>query len=129
MSDPAPLSAAIITVCDTCAFSADDKTHEGRSGGEMLAEAVEAAATAHAAVSVRRHSCLMGCARHCNVAISAPGKLSYVLGEFEPTAASAQAIVDYASLYARSETGAVPYKQWPAGVKGHFTARIPPLES
>ncbi len=39
----------------------------------------------------------------------------------------AQAIVDYARLHAASDSGQVPYRQWPEGVKGHFVTRHPPL--
>jgi predicted metal-binding protein len=46
---------------------------------------------------------------------------------FKPSEASAEAIVEYAELHAASETGRVPFKQWPQGVKGHFVARIPAL--
>ncbi len=111
-----------ITVCDTCNFSADLKLLDGKSGGEMLAEAIEALA---GDLTVKRVSCLMGCERHCNVAIQAPGKLSYVLGKFAPDTDSATAIIDYARAHRASETGQVPYKQWPQGVKGHFVARLP----
>lgn len=116
-----------IFVCDTCRFDEREKTRDGRTGGERLAEAVEAAAAGRADIEVRRHSCLMGCDRHCNVALAATGKLTYVLGAFEPTPASAEAILAYAALYGGSETGVVPYKQWPEGVKGHFIARVPPI--
>jgi len=117
-----------IFVCDTCRYSVDEKTREdGKTGGEILAEAIEAAAPD--TLTIKRQSCLMGCERHCNVAISAPGKLSYVLGKFEPSSTSAEAIIEYARQHSESETGTVPYRQWPEGVKGHFTARLPPLES
>lgn len=114
-----------IIVCDTCAHAPgiplDD---QGRRGGEVLAAALEELA---GAVPVRRHSCLMGCERPCNVAITAPGKMSYVLGGFAPGPEAAQALIDYARLHGDSAQGVVPYKQWPQGVKGHFHARIPPL--
>lgn len=116
-----------IFVCDTCRFSAEEKiAPDGRTGGEILAEAMEAEA-AEAGIDVRRVSCLMGCDRHCNTAISAPGKLTYVLGRFEPVSGSAEAVVAYAGLHRDSETGRVPFKEWPQGVKGHFVARIPAL--
>lgn len=114
-----------ITVCDTCNFSSDQKMLDGKTGGEMLAELVETLAPE--GITVRRQSCLMGCDRHCNVALQDEGKLAYVLGKFTPDAEAAQAIVDYAKAYSESGTGQVPYKQWPQGVKGHFVARIPPL--
>lgn len=115
-----------IFVCDTCNYSTEAKTREdGKTGGEILAEFIEAGAGEE--LTVKRQSCLMGCDRHCNVALSAPEKLDYVLGKFEPDEASAEAIIEYARLHAKSETGQVPYREWPEGVKGHFVARIPPL--
>lgn len=117
-----------IFVCDTCRHSKEDKIGpDGRTGGEILAEAVEAQASGKAEIQIKRQACLMGCDRHCNTAITAPGKLTYVLGMFTPTDASAEAIVEYAQAHAASETGRVPFKEWPAGVKGHFVARIPAL--
>lgn len=117
-----------IFVCDTCRFSQDDKVNgDGVTGGEILAGLIEQHAAGKTDIEVRRQSCLMGCQRHCNTAITAEGKLTYVLGQFEPTAESADAVVEYAGLHAASETGRVPFKQWPQGVKGHFVARIPAL--
>ena len=118
-----------IFVCDTCRWSAEDKTGpDGRTGGELLAERIERLAAGRPGLRVRRQSCLMGCERFCNTAVGAPGKLTYVLGMFAPTEESAEAVIEYAGLHADSPTGQVPFKQWPQGVKGHFVARIPALE-
>ena len=114
-----------IFVCDTCRYSVEEKTCEGRTGGEMLAGHIEALAGGDAALTVRRVSCLMGCERHCNVSVAAPGKLTYVIGRFAPERDAAEAIVDYARLHAAAETGRVPFREWPQGVKGHFVARVP----
>ncbi len=115
-----------ITVCDTC--KREDWTTETHSqtDGEVMAELVEKHANGRD-VKTRRVSCLMGCSHGCNVAIQAEGKLVYTLGRFEPDEVSAAAIVDYAELHKQSETGQVPFKQWPQGVKGHFVTRHPPL--
>ena len=114
-----------IFVCDTCRYSVEEKTLDGKTGGEMLAEHVEALAQGQDDLVVRRVSCTMGCERHCNVSVTAPGKLTYVIGTFTPDREAAQAIVEYAHLHHAAETGQVPFKQWPQGVKGHFVARIP----
>ncbi|QDL92017.1 DUF1636 domain-containing protein [Paroceanicella profunda] len=117
----------VITICDTCRFSEAEKlSPDGETGGALLAAMIERGADGET-VAVRRHSCLMGCERHCNVALSAPGKLTYVLGRFLPEAEAAEAIVDFARQHALSESGQVPFRAWPQGVKGHFVARIPPL--
>lgn len=116
-----------ITVCTTCRQPAlrEDKTLTP-CGEAMLAE-VQKAAVGVAGVSVRGTACLMGCEHGCNVAISDEGKMTYVLGRFVPDADAAQALVDYATQHAESPTGVVPFRQWPQGVKGHFTARVPPV--
>ncbi|EAR52946.1 hypothetical protein OG2516_10801 [Oceanicola granulosus HTCC2516] len=114
-----------ITICDTCKRE-DWDSASGRTDGEALAALVEAAPRGES-VRVRRTSCLMGCDHGCNVAVQAAGKLAYTLGRFEPTEDAAAAIVGYATLHAATETGRVPYREWPAGVKGHFVTRHPPL--
>ncbi|MEM7545921.1 MAG: DUF1636 domain-containing protein [Pseudomonadota bacterium] len=117
----------VITVCDTCRQAERKELKEEASCGEALLGEVHAAAAA-TDIEVRQVSCLMGCERACNIAISAPGKLTYVLGKFDPTADAAAGIVEYAQGHQISETGAVPFRQWPQAVKGHFVARIPPLD-
>ena len=115
-----------ITVCDTCRREARKELRDEPSCGEgLLAEITRAAEATE--VEVRQASCLMGCERACNIAISADDKLTYVLGRFDPTAEAAEAIVEYAQGHAASVSGAVPFRQWPQGVKGHFVARVPPL--
>lgn len=118
-----------ITICDTCKLNGSALPPvDGAPDGERLAALIEArVAASSAAVRARRHSCLMGCSRACNVAIGAPGKMSYTLGSLAPEAEAADAIVAYAEAHAASEKGVVPYRDWPAGVKGHFVTRHPPL--
>ena len=115
-----------ITICDTCKRENWDPVAQQLTDGEILAGLIEPRAEA-AGVKARRVSCMMGCIRACNVAVQGPGKLSYVLGTFEPTAEDAEAIVQYAVLHQESENGQVPYSQWPQAVKGHFTTRMAPL--
>ncbi len=115
-----------ITICDTCKRDGWEAGDMKRTDGEALAELVEAHLPADG-VRARRVSCTMGCQRACNITVQAPGKICYSLGEFEVGADAAEAIVDYARLHAESETGQVPYRQWPQGVKGHFVSRHQPL--
>ncbi len=119
-----------ITICDTCKREGWDAAQAGETDGEALAALVESVLErAGDGVQSRRVSCLMGCTHACNIAVQAEGKLNYTLGRFEPDSASAEAIVAWARLHAESETGQVPYRQWPDGVKGHFVTRHPPLPS
>lgn len=115
-----------ITICDTCKRDDWDAGTHARPHGEDMAGLVERHAAGRA-VRTRRVSCLMGCGHGCNVAIQAAGKLCYTLGRFAPTEGAAAAIVEYAEMHARSDTGRVPFREWPQGVKGHFVTRHPPL--
>jgi predicted metal-binding protein len=118
--------STILTVCDTCKRADwSEETHE-RSDGEQLLERINHAAIAYPGLTIRSRSCLMGCDFACNVTLQSEGKISYVIGTFEPTQEAADAILDYASKYTQSETGQVPYKTWPQGIKGHFRARVYP---
>lgn len=116
-----------ITVCTTCKRTAEGEEAEQVLCGPDLADQVEACAADQPSVVTRRHACLMGCSHGCNVAIQSEGKLAYTLGRFEADAAAAAAIVEFAALHAQSETGQVPFREWPQGVKGHFVTRHPPL--
>ena len=117
-----------ITICDTCKRPDWETRGVDVTDGTALAALIEAAADGVAGVRTRRHSCLMGCGKGCNLAIQANGKLTYVLGGFEADADQAAAIVEYARLHNDSETGQVPFRQWPQGVKGHFVSRLPVLD-
>ncbi|WP_166128263.1 DUF1636 family protein [Maritimibacter fusiformis] len=115
-----------ITICDTC--KRDDWAERGAmaTDGEVFAAMIEAAA-AGTGLRTRRTACLMGCDHSCNIAVQAAGKLAYTLGRFEPSAEAAEGVVAWAMGHAASVTGQVPYRDWPAAVKGHFVTRHPPL--
>lgn len=117
-----------ITVCDTCKRDDWNAETDALTDGEKLADAVETAAEGKA-VKVRRVSCIMGCSHSCNVAVQGHGKLAYTLGRFDPTEEAANGIVEYAMKHAVSETGQVPFREWPPAIKGKFITRHPPLPS
>jgi len=116
-----------ITVCTTCRTVGKREEAGERSCGMALLADVTSASKAAKGLRVRGIACLMGCDHGCNVAISDAGKMTYVLGRFEPAGEDAEAIVAYALRHSSSPTGIVPFREWPQGVKGHFVARVPPV--
>jgi len=114
-----------LIVCETCGGAAEGD--EPRRGARFASELQRQ--LGDAPLQLQRTRCLMACERHCSAALRAPGKITYVFGGFEPEAEAAAALLDYATRYADSETGQVPFRQWPAGIRGKFVARIPALES
>jgi predicted metal-binding protein len=117
---------AEIVACETCGHARLDEA--GRVPGQVLIEALHAAHALHTdgAVDVTSVRCLWACTKSCAVHLRAPGKLGYVIASLEPSEVTARALLTYASLYAASEEGRVPFKQCPEPLKGHFLCRIPP---
>jgi predicted metal-binding protein len=118
---------ATLIACETCRPA--DRDEHGRAAGERLIAELHAAREAGVGreVALSTVRCLWACTRSCAVHLRAPGRPGYVLVGFDPTRDAAQALLEYATLYAESEAGAVPYKTRPAGVKGHFLCRLPPV--
>ena len=121
-------SDAAIVVCSTCRLTETQRENaDGKRGGAMLAEVIRMEAEKRARpIAIEDMPCLFACSRWCTVHLRAEGKISYVLGGFEPTAEAANAILDYFEHYLASEHGVVPFRDWPQGVKGHFVTRSPP---
>lgn len=119
-----------VVVCTTCRFSSQEPVNDkGQRGGQLLLEAIQSAKTAdsrYTDIAIEPMSCLFACSNHCTTHLRAGGKIGYVMGSFQPTPDAAEAILEYARLYAETAEGVVPYPLWPEGVKGHFLVRIPP---
>lgn len=117
--------ATWITVCDTCKRKDWADRAIEHTDGERLADLIEVQNLGD--VKTRRVSCLMGCDHGCNVTVQADGKLNYTIGNFEPSKEAAAGIVEYAQKHSASDTGQVPYREWPQAIKGHFVTRHYPL--
>lgn len=115
--------------CRTCRYSREEKlAPDGRSGGEILAEYAKDVLgdQGRSDIGIGFQTCLWSCKRHCNVLLRDDAKYSYLTGDFAPDRQSAEAILEWFDLHEQSETGEVPFRSWPDGMRGHFIARIPP---
>ena len=120
-----------LVVCSTCKFSAEAKhAPDGRTGGEILIAAMHdvLAEQERNDVSVQTQICLWNCTRPCSVVMRDDERFSYVTGGNEPTKAQAEAILKWFDAHGATETGEVPFKQWPQAMRGHFIARMPPVK-
>jgi predicted metal-binding protein len=118
------MAGAILTVCVTCRAGRPDDG--GLRPGARLFAAL--AADPPAGVAVRAVECLSACEKGCSVALSAPGKWSYVYGFLDPEA-DAAAIRAGAAAYAAAPDGIVPWRDRPAIFRKQSLARVPPLET
>lgn len=99
-----------------------------RAAGTDLVAAIRVIADdpRYAAIAVETMACFWSCAAGISVHLRAPGKIGYVLGRFGPDPDAARALLDFALAYDATSDGEVRFDRWPAGVLGHFIARVPP---
>lgn len=69
--------------------------------------------------------CLSNCNRGCSVALSGPGRWSYVYGDLSE--ASVDDLLAGASRYAATTDGLVPWRERPTIFRKGVIARIPPF--
>jgi predicted metal-binding protein len=117
---------ATLYVCTTCDRARASTAPDGLCGGEKLLQHLKDLAPE--SLDLRTTACLMACDNHCTIHMRSPRRINYVAGRFSAEATSALDIITFFNLYQNSETGQVPYKQWPQGIKGHFISRTPPFE-
>ena len=84
------------------------------------------AAARGAPVRVVGVECLSVCKRPVTVGFAAPGKWTYVYGDFPPEL-GAETILSGALLYADAPDGLIPWRQRPDMLKKGVISRSPPL--
>lgn len=119
------MGKTVLMVCTTCKGMGEHDPQAARPGA-MLFEAL-AAETLPDDVELRGVECLSACSNGCAVALSAPGRWTYVYGRLDPAAHVAQ-IVEGASAYARTADGLVPWRERPEVFRKQSIARVPPQE-
>ena len=76
-------------------------------------------------VSVVAVECLSACSQGCSVALSAPGRWSYVYGRLSDS--NAPDVAAGAAAYAAAPNGIVPWRSRPEIFRKQSLARIPPI--
>lgn len=119
------MSAAPTTlmICVTCQ---DGDSSGAERPGAQLHRQMEAALTQRSDVQLKAVECMSVCKRACTIAVSAPGKWTYVIGDLDP-AADMSALSDYLDAYTRDPNGTPPLKQRPVAIRSGTISRIPPL--
>jgi len=93
--------------------------------GALLFEALTAQG-APEGVKIVGVECLSACSQGASVALSAPGKWTYVYGRLSKD--DAPDILAGAGAYAETEDGLVPWRARPVIFRKQSLARIPPME-
>ncbi|WP_441235073.1 DUF1636 family protein [Bradyrhizobium sp. 930_D9_N1_4] len=112
-------------VCITCRAGETPGDGEATPGKRLHGAILEAGVPE--GVSVVPVECLSACSQGCSVALSAPGRWSYVYGRL--TYANAQDVIAGAAAYAAAPDGLVPWRSRPEIFRKQSLARIPPMIS
>jgi predicted metal-binding protein len=115
-----------IYVCTNCKAAED--TSPERAGLRLMTALESAIAASGADIRLEGVECLSVCKRPCTIAFSAPGKWTYVYGDFTPESAP-ETILASAALYAATDDGLIAWKQRPDALKKGVIARLPPSVS
>jgi predicted metal-binding protein len=114
-------SAATLLVCVTC------KSDEGPMGAGLY-EALRGRLAAEPDIVLQPVECLSVCKRPCTVALAAPGKWTYVVGDLTRES-HLEDIAAAARRYAASPDGVVPWRERPVSFRKGVVSRTPPLAS
>jgi predicted metal-binding protein len=112
-------------ICMTCKAGLPPEEGVPCIGAQVFA-AVSALETP-AGVEIVPVECLSACNAGAAVALSAPGRWSYVYGRM--VAQNAAEILAGAAAYERAPDGLVPWRERPMIFRKQSLARIPPMEA
>lgn len=114
----------LVSVCVSC--RAAGGPDGARPGADLLAALREAATGAGPAFTARAVQCLSVCKRPCTVALSAPGRYTYVFGDVD-AARGVDDLVACIEAYRDREHGYLLWRERPESLRRGIVARIPPL--
>jgi predicted metal-binding protein len=115
-------------VCVTCRAAGDAEGTQ--RPGALLHGALAEALAREGAPTVRLEAveCLSVCKRPCTVAVSGPGRWTYIYGDLD-AANAVETILEGVRLYAATPDGLVPWRQRPEAFRKGVVARIPPFKT
>ena len=117
--------ATTLFVCMTCKAGAPLEEGETAPGAWLHASLL--AQHMPKGVRLKGVECLSACNNGCAIALSAPGRWTYVYGRLN--LADIPEILSGAAAYAASADGIVPWRERPQIFRKQSLARIPPLEA
>ena len=120
-----------VFVCVSCRSGPDLSQRPGQvlfdALHARLSEGPESAAGPTATVEVKAVKCLSVCTRPATIALSAPDKWTYVIGDLSPI--DSEAILAGARDFAATPDGIVPWNQRPLCFRKGTVSRTPPFYS
>lgn len=123
--------ALTLSICTRCRDGREDAHGEERGGARFARAILDAFAERRGTlppVAIRGVACMSQCKRPCTVALSAPGRFTYLFGDLDPVR-DAHAVLDALALYASGEEGFMARDARPEPMRAGILGRIPPLDT
>jgi predicted metal-binding protein len=121
------MTASTLYVCTTCRSSVDDANADPTRAGARLLSAVQRVAAEDYPVSrIVGVECLSNCSRGCTIAVGAPGKWTYVIGNLDAEQHGPD-ILAFARQHSAHETGVTVWRERPEHIRKNTIARVPPM--
>ncbi|MGJ5177690.1 DUF1636 domain-containing protein [Bradyrhizobium oligotrophicum] len=122
------LAETTLFVCVTCRAQVTEgvSPDQPRAGARLLAAIETMPAEHRAGIAVVGVECLSNCNRACTVAVTAPGKWTYVLGALDPDL-HVQDVLAFAQLHQRHDAGLPAWRERPEYIRKNTVARVPAL--
>jgi predicted metal-binding protein len=117
-------------VCVTCRTQAVNGAQDElpRPGARLLAAINAAPDARREGLAIEPVECLSNCNRSCTVAVTAPGKWTYVLGALDPDL-HADDVLAFAQAHRAHEAGLPAWRTRPEYIRKNTISRVPPLPS
>ena len=124
MTDRKIASGVTVLVCVTCKHADEGGVRPGRALFDALETRI--ALRGLGDVALRPVECLSVCKRPCTIALSAPDKWTYVVGDLDIDA-NADDVIDAALKFAATPDGLIPWRERPQSFRKGVISRVPPL--
>jgi predicted metal-binding protein len=123
--------ASKLFVCITCRLNNETTDEQEERPGARLIKTLSQLLEAGAPnivqdIEIVPVECLSNCTRGCTVAVSSPGKWTYVIGALDP-AQHAEDVIQFARLHHAHTEGLPVWRERPVHVRKNTIARVPPL--
>lgn len=114
-------------VCQSCHNSEDRSSDHPADGTRLLEQLHTQCANSPQpdGLAFQSVGCLWTCDKPCTVAFSAPHKPTYLFTKLPADSETAAVLLQFSQLYSTSNTGNIPYKQFPQALQMASIAKIP----
>jgi predicted metal-binding protein len=119
--------ASKLFVCITCRLLGETtEDQQGRPGARLMNILSQLLQDGEQDIEIVPVECLSNCSRGCTVAVSGPGKWTYVIGALDPEQ-HADDVVRFARLHHAQADGLPVWRERPVHIRKNTIARVPPL--